>query len=245
MLVETLSAPHSGIHVEQSVLRLYSDFDLKAFTRAWQQVIERHPVLRTAFVWEDLEEPLQIVLRRVKLPLQCQDWRSLAPSQQREQLEHYIDNERSQGFKLTQAPLMRLAVFQIDGQAYELVWTWHHILMDGWCTTLVQQEVLRLYEVYRQGRDLWLEPSPPYRNYIAWLRQQDLSAAEAFWRRLLQGFTRPTPLGMTAKPVDPPEQRYGNQLAYLDTEESAVLQALVQRHRLTLNSLIQGVWACC
>ena len=154
-----------------------------------------------------------------------------------------IDNERSQGFKLTQAPLMRLAVFHIDAQAYELVWTCHHILMDGWCTTLVQQEVLRLYEAYRQGRDLWLEPSPPYRNYIAWLRQQDLSAAEAFWRRRLKGFTRPTPLGMTAEPVDPPEQRYGNQQVYLDTEESAVLQALVQRHRLTLNSIIQGVWA--
>ncbi|MGH8535950.1 MAG: condensation domain-containing protein [Gammaproteobacteria bacterium] len=243
MLIETLSAPRSGIHVEQSVLRLYSDFDLKAFTRAWQQVMERHPVLRTAFVWEDLEEPLQTVLRGVKLPLQHQDWRSLTPSQQREQLEHYMDNERSQGFKLTQAPLMRLAVFQIDGQAHEFVWTCHHILMDGWCKTLVQQEVLRLYEVYRRSQDLWLEPSPPYRNYIAWLRQQDSSAAEAFWRLLLQGFTKPTPLGMTGKPIDPPEPRYGNQQACLDTEESAVLQALVQRHRVTLNSLIQGVWA--
>ncbi|MGH8473947.1 MAG: condensation domain-containing protein, partial [Gammaproteobacteria bacterium] len=91
MLIETLSAPRSGIHVEQSVLRLDSDFDLKAFTQAWQQVMERHPVLRTAFVWEDLEEPLQTVLRRVKLPLKRQDWRSLAPSQQRERLEHYLD----------------------------------------------------------------------------------------------------------------------------------------------------------
>jgi amino acid adenylation domain-containing protein/non-ribosomal peptide synthase protein (TIGR01720 family) len=243
MLIETLSAPQSGIHIEQSVLRLQGDLDVNALTRAWQRVIERHPVLRTAFIGEDLEEPLQIVLKWVRVPWQCQDWRSLPPGRQQEQLERYIDNDRSQGFELTQAPLLRLAVFQTDEQTYELVWTHHHILMDGWCTALLRQEVLRLYNAYRQGQDLWLEPRPPYGNYLAWLKRQELPAAEAFWRRLLQGFTGPTPLGRAAEPVNPPEPRYGSQPAYLDRQESAALQALVRHHRLTLNSLIQGVWA--
>ncbi|OYE03761.1 non-ribosomal peptide synthetase [Nostoc sp. 'Peltigera membranacea cyanobiont' 232] len=244
MLFETLSASESGIHLEQCILNLQEDLDSLAFERAWQRLIERHSILRTAFIWEAQNEPLQVVLKGVEVSLEQQDWRGLSLSQQQEKLETYLSADRLRGLEMTKPPLMRLALFQVDSNAYQFIWTSHHILTDGWCVPLIFKEVFAFYEAFSKGQDLLLEPSHPYRNYITWLKQQDLSQAEAFWRNKLQGFKSPTPLGIEAEPVNfsAQEERYGEQKSCLTAAATAALQSLVRQHHLTLNILVQGVW---
>ncbi|MEH2088950.1 amino acid adenylation domain-containing protein [Nostoc sp.] len=244
MLFETLSASESGIHLEQCILNFQEDLDSLAFEKAWQRLIERHSILRTAFIWEAQNEPLQVVLKGVKISLEQEDWRGLSLSQQQEKLETYLSADRLRGLEMTKPPLMRLALFQVDSNAYQFVWTSHHILTDGWCVPLIFKEVFAFYEAFSKGQDLLLEPSHPYRNYITWLKQQDLSQAEAFWRNKLQGFKSPTPLGIEAEPVNfsAQEERYGEQTACLTPAATAALQSLVRQHHLTLNILVQGVW---
>ncbi|MEH1847189.1 MAG: amino acid adenylation domain-containing protein, partial [Nostoc sp.] len=245
MLFETLSASKSGIHIEQCILNFQEELDLFAFERAWQRIVERHSILRTAFIWEAQDEPLQVLLKRVEVSLEQQDWRGLSLSQQQEKLETYLSADRLRGFKMTRPPLMRLALFQVGSNAYQFVWTFHHILLDGWCMPLILKEIFAFYEVFSTGQDLSLEPSRPYRDYIAWLKQQDLSQAETFWRDKLQGFKSPTPLGMKAEPVNfsDEQERYGKQEACLPALATTALQSLVRKHHLTLNILVQGVWA--
>jgi len=244
MLFETLSASESGIHLEQCILNLQQELDSLAFERAWQRVVERHSIFRTAFIWEAQDEPLQVVLKGVEVSLEQQDWRGLSLSQQQEKLETYLSADRLRGLDMTKPPLMRFALFQVGSNAYQFIWTSHHILTDGWCVPLILKEVFAFYEAFSKGQDLFLEPSHPYRNYIAWLKQQDLSQAEAFWREKLQNFKSPTPLGRKAEPVNfsVQEERYGEQKACLSASATAALQSLVRQHHLTLNILIQGVW---
>jgi thioesterase domain-containing protein/acyl carrier protein len=245
MLFETLSAPEPGIHVEQFVWSLRGDLDLAAFERAWQRVVERHTILRTCFVWQDQDEPLQVVLRRVRVPLQRQDWRGLAPSQQQERLEAHLKADRRRGFAPGRAPLMRLTLFLTGDESYQVAWTFHHILMDGWSAFVVAQQVLTSFQAFSNGQDLKLEPSRPYRDYVRWLKQQDLAQAQAFWAQQLAGFSRPTPLGLRAAPDDSSALpgRYGEQTACLPASTTATLQSLAQQHQLTLSTLVQGVWA--
>jgi amino acid adenylation domain-containing protein/non-ribosomal peptide synthase protein (TIGR01720 family) len=250
MLIETLSSAESGFHIEQFIWRLQSKLDITAFEQAWQHVVDCYPVLRTAFVWQALEEPLQIVFKQVKMPVMQQDWQGLTSSQQQEQLDRYLQNERHQGFNLTQVPLMRLALFQVDEDVYDMVWTYHHILMDGWGLPLLQKELLRFLEALKLGQTLVLEqPVQPYQNYIRWLKQQDLLEAERFWQQTLQGFKKPTPLGILSSQLTGTEepqafsQRYDRQQAQLSSEETARLESLARQHHLTLNVLIQGVWS--
>ncbi|MEH2261609.1 amino acid adenylation domain-containing protein [Nostoc sp.] len=245
MLFETISASESGIHLEQCILNLQEDLNSLAFERAWQRLIERHSILRTAFIWEDRDQPLQVVLKEVEVSLEQQDWCGFSLSQQQEKLGTYLTTDRLRGFEMTEPPLMRLALFRVGSNAYQFVWTSHHILTDGWCVPLIFKEVFAFYEAFSRGQDLLLEPSHPYRNYITWLKQQDLSQAEAFWRDKLQGFKSPTPLGIEAEPVNfsAQEERYGEQKACLPATATAALQSLVRQHHLTLNILIQGVWA--
>jgi hypothetical protein len=212
MLFHTLYEGEPGVYVTQTVHIFRGDLDVPAFQRAWQQVVDRHPVLRTAFLWEGLEVPLQVVRQKVRLPWQVEDWRNLDREEQDARLATFLAEDRSRGFNLSKAPLMRLALFQVDDETYQCVWTQHHILLDGWSVPLVFNEVLAYHEAFARGRDIYLARPRPYRDYIAWLQRQNMAQAEAFWRQFLRGFTARADaehggtgrVGAAAKPLQRP-----------------------------------------
>jgi hypothetical protein len=241
MLFHSLYAPESGVYFEQLTCTLRGDFDVSAFQRAWQRLVERHPVLRTAFAWKRLDKTLQFVHRQVHLPLERQDWRELSPAEQKERLETFLQAERRRGFNLSQAPLVRLALVQTAPDAHYFVWSHHHLLFDGWSMSLLLKEVMIFYQAFCQGQDVQLPPSRPYRDYIAWLQQQDTAEAERFWRQTLRGFIAPTPL--TVDRAIEGEEGCSEQETWLSVETTAALQSLARQHQLTLSTLVQGAWA--
>ncbi len=245
MLCHTLAAPESGVYFTQLSCVLYGELKVSAFRQAWQQVVERHPILRCAFIWEGLDEPLQVVSQQVRLPWEQQDWLGLSPGVQQEQLKAFLQADLQQGFKLDWAPLMRCALIKVREDTYQFVWSNHHLLMDGWCLSIILKEVFAFYEAFNKGQNLCLENPRPYRDYIAWLQQQDLSQAEAFWRQALQGFTAPTSLirGRTVVSLSNQKQTYNEQHLHLSATVTAALNSLAKQHHLTLNTLVQGAWA--
>ena len=196
MLFHTLYAPESGVYFEQTAYTIHGHFNVPAFKQAWERVVERHPILRTLFHWKGRDEALQVVRQRVRLPWTQQDWRGLPPAEQENRLESVLKADRERGFDLSEAPVMRLALIQSAEDAYYFILSRHHLLLDRWSVSIVFKEVFAFYEAFNRGQDLHLEPSLPYRDYIAWLREQDLSQAAMFWRQTLKGFTAPTVLGV-------------------------------------------------
>jgi amino acid adenylation domain-containing protein len=249
LLFHTLYAPASGVYVEQLNCTLGGELNFDAFGRAWQQTIDRHPILRTAFVWEGLDEPVQVVRRSVRLPFTREDWRALPAAEQQERLRAYLKADLRQGFDLSKAPLMRIALLQLAEDSYQFVWSYHHLMLDGWCVPLVLREVFAFYEAFSRGESYAPQRPRPYRDYIAWLRRQDLRKAEAFWRQTLKGFHAPTPLP-TVRAFDAAdgeaaqqEEEYGEQEISLASDTTAALQTLARSQGLTLNTLVQGAWA--
>src|SRR5262249_35222236 len=144
---------------------------------------------------------------------------------------------------LSKAPLMRLTLLRLGEETYQFIWTWHHLLMDGWSSSLVTQEVFAFYKAFCAGRELTLPESRPYRDYIVWLHKQNLSLAEEHWRRLLKGFTAPTPL-LPDRLTEPAQGKsYDEQFIRLSKEATDALQTMARQHRVTLNTLVQGSWA--
>ncbi|WNZ21409.1 amino acid adenylation domain-containing protein [Leptolyngbya sp. NK1-12] len=244
MLFHSLYAPESGLYIEQRCCQIQG-INLAAFKQAWQQVCDRHAILRTAFVWEELDKPLQVVYQSAELPWLEQDWRGLSAVEQQNQLATWLESDRQQGFVLNQAPLMRCALLQIADDTYNFVWTHHHLLLDGWCNAILLQEVFACYEAACQGRSIVLPQPRPYRDYILWLQQQDMAQVEQFWRRLLQGFTTPTFLldAISQSTLVHTSAIYTEQQLIFTPATTSDLQTFVQQHHLTLNTVIQGAWA--
>ncbi|MBE2202015.1 MAG: amino acid adenylation domain-containing protein, partial [Anaerolinea sp.] len=245
MVFHNLYAPDSAAYFIQIACTLRGELNIPAFKQAWQTVMERHPILRTAFHWQRRQEPFQVVYRRLKLPWQAQDWRTLPAADQRTQLDAFLRADRAQGFDLTRPPLMRLALLQTAEHHYHFIWSHHHVLMDGWSLSLILQEVAQLYEAACQDEAVFLPPPRPYSDYIGWLQSQDVSGAESFWRQTLAGFTAATPLGIGKTYANWPskEEDFAKEETNLSAETTAVLQNLAQQHQITLSTLVQGAWA--
>jgi hypothetical protein len=116
--------------------------------------------------------------------------------------------------------------------------------MDGWCQSVILNEFLACYQAFRKGQDAALGPVRPYKDYITWLRGQDQSRAEAFWKATLQGFSQPTPLGAPDEgdSAPPTAERYAEDRVRLSVAATETLTVLTRQNRLTLSVLAQGVW---
>jgi amino acid adenylation domain-containing protein len=169
----------------------------------------------------------------------------VSADEQERQLEAFLGEDRAQGFELSKAPLMRPTLVQLAEDAYQFVWSLHHLLLDGWSLPLFLQEVFQMYDAFCARRELHLDVSRPYGDYIAWLQRQDLAQAEAFWRQTLKGFTAPTVLniGQDHSSSSSKGAGYAEQTMWLSTAATSALRALAQQHQLTLNTLVQGAWA--
>ncbi|MEM7049901.1 MAG: amino acid adenylation domain-containing protein [Acidobacteriota bacterium] len=233
MLFHSLYRPGEGVFVEQLVCDLGGDLDRTAFEDAWRVVAERHPVLATSFQWQDLPRPHQVVGPAAAPALEVVE-------------ELDLEADRRRGFDLSRAPLMRLALTPRPEDGWRLVWTFHHLILDGWSAAQVMSEVLTLY---RGRRATDLPTVAPFRDYVAWLAEGDDQAEEDYWRGVLGDFSAATPLGVD-RPAGRPSTRgdYGggpDRGRRERTVESALVTRLEHQarcHGLTFATLLQGAW---
>jgi non-ribosomal peptide synthetase component F len=239
MLFHAVSDRHSGVDIEQVVATLHEPLDEARFIHAWQRVTDRHPILRTRFRWEDI--PAQEVLAHVHIPVECFDWRTLGEGDRRQRLESFIEADRTHGFDLDRAPLMRLALMRAADCEHWLLWTFHHALLDGRSFPLVLREVFAFY-----GDDnVDLPLSRPYRDHIDRLRAFDESPARHYWRRALAGFRVPTPLVLARdREVENITGRvWGAHESRLSAALTTTLRTRAREISVTINNLLQGAWA--
>ncbi|GER90177.1 hypothetical protein KDW_43390 [Dictyobacter vulcani] len=243
LLFHTLYAPDSGDYIVQSEFTFKGHCDVAALEQAWQLVVNHHPILRTAFLMDNVAEPLQVVRRQVRVPFVELDWCDVAPGEQEERLSAYLQTDRSTGFVLSQAPLLRLALIRFSDDSYKFIWSYHHILLDGWSLPIVLKDVFESYEALCQKNAPRLASIRPYEEYIKWWLQQDMQQAETCWRKTLQGFSTPTQLGIDRVAVSEQPRMYRERAREVGAETVHLLNTLARQHQLTLNTLIQGAWA--
>lgn len=239
MLFHGLLEPESGLYVEQFSWEVAGAFDAEAFARAWQAMVDRHPVLRTGFFWENVERPLQVVRRSAQLPCRQLDWSEVPVEQQRQRLDALMAELHATGFDLRRPPLLRLTTVRLGADRHRVVWDFHHLLLDGWSMPLVLDEVLAGYRADTDGTQATLVDRRPYADYIAWLAEQPLADAQAYWRDQLDGITSPTPLGVDRAQ---PGAGHGERRRDLSSAVAADLRGLARALRVTASTVLAAAW---
>ncbi|MBI3847814.1 MAG: amino acid adenylation domain-containing protein [Planctomycetes bacterium] len=227
LLFHALADPTSDAYIEDLTCEIHGPLDVDAFERAWRHVVQRHAALRTSFVWDGLDEPLQVVHEAIDVPLERRDPATIPASER--------------GYDLARPPLVRLFLHAIGPDAHRFTWSFHHALLDGWSSSLVIREVLDAYESLVAGREVRLPPPRANRDWMAWLARRDRAAAESFWRSRLAGFESPTPL-YGARPVAGASVQH-ERSTRLSASATDALLAFGRKHRLTPNTLLLGAWA--
>lgn len=243
LLLHTLMNPDSGIYLMQDRYRFDRHLDLDAARRAWGLMAQRHEALRAGFAWQAGETPLQVIRREVAAPVQVLEWRELPVEAALAQLDRLLQDELAAGFDMAAAPLWRVRLARLaDGD--RMVLSYHHILMDAWCRSLLLADFFAAYDAFAQGQPPQLAHPVPYRDFIAWLGRQDMAAARAYWRDALRGFGTVTPLPLAGRIAPTSGQsRTADAVVSLSLAETAALQRAAQQQQLTVNTYAQGAWA--
>ena len=246
MLFHSLCARQPGVDVEQLLITLPEALKTDPFERAWRWAAQRHAILRTVFHWEEADQPFQAVHAGVEPELVWHDWRALAPADRERRWEELLSADRRRGFDLRTPPLWRLAVVQVKPREYRLVFTFHHLLLDGRALVVLLTEVFEAYATLAKGGEPAAPPPAPYRDYIIWLQTHDWHESELYWRRVLRGVMAPTALPGSATAAGTQAAVvtvHREQEIVLSTERTDALRGLAQHHGLTLNTLVLGAWA--
>jgi amino acid adenylation domain-containing protein/non-ribosomal peptide synthase protein (TIGR01720 family) len=236
----------SSLYAIQIHTRIEATLDVEAFRQAWRAVVARHDVLRTGFVWKRTGEPLQIVYEAVDpddSACAVEDWRAVPVAQQEARQLGYLAEEQRRGFDFERPPLARIALLRTGDAEWHVVWTAHHLVLDGWSGSLVIADVLRAYQAIVGGHAMPAASSGRYRDYIAWLQRQDVARAEAFWRRTMDGFTSPTLLA--AQDRNAMHRTVATEMlrGLLSSSHAEALQRIGRARSLTLNTWLVGAWA--
>ncbi|HEX8184680.1 MAG TPA: condensation domain-containing protein, partial [Blastocatellia bacterium] len=244
MLFHDAYTPGSMAYFEQFSYLIRGELQPEFFSQAWQIVANRHAVFRTSFHWQDLPKPVQVVQEMVSVPWFFADWRGLAPGLQTQKWQQHLEEDRKRPFRLDRAPLLRCHLAQLSDRQYFFAWSHHHIILDGWCLSIIVGELLEIYRALRGGHRPGLRPARPYRDYIVWMQQQDQDKARDFWKAELKGFTAPTELPMiAANHTERSVLTDCHQRQSLSSDLSQKLRLLAAQHQITANTLTQAAWS--
>ena len=244
MLFHALSAPATGVDIQQVIVTLAERVDVAALELALCDVMRRHPILRTRFRWLDVEEPCQEVLAQAEIGATVADWSDLAPEVAQQRFDAHVRADRRRDFDLARAPMMRLFVALFSGGQSRVMWTFHHAMLDGRSFPIILREWFALYDAALRGEMLSLPQARPFRDYIVWRRSLDSAAAEKFWRTTLANFDASTPFGIDAvRSGGPADASVEARERRLSLETSDRLREAAERAEVTVNTMLQAAWA--
>ena len=247
MLFDTLYNVGNPIYIERATLRLDGKLDSQTLKQAIQQTVVQHDVLRTLFVWENRDEPLQVVKSEAEIPWKEEDWWTVPQEEVLAELTKYLDNERRNPFELSRAPLCRISLIRHTPTCHYLVFVFHHMILDRWSAGIVLNEFIATYHQLTSNETSISKPiRQPYSEFINWLQAQEPAQMQAFWQKELAGFSAPTKIGIEQPNLSDTLKQQFNQFrqteTHLSVEATTKLVEMAQQNQLTLSTVIHGAW---
>ncbi|EST33059.1 hypothetical protein N566_19670 [Streptomycetaceae bacterium MP113-05] len=252
MLYHALAEPGTHTYIEQLVCELRGEADPERLVHAWRTALTRHTALRAHCSWEEWDRPVLVVPRGIDVPVTSQDWTergevepaALGEQETEERLARFLAEDRETGFDLGAGALMRLALLRTAHDRWVLVWTHHHLLIDGWSLPVVAGEAFELYREATAGRDATLPPAPDYGAFVRWNTERDRGHEETFWRGRLDGFTSPALLRpATLTRGDTSDGARHEPGARLTPERDATVRRAARARGVTVAALVHAAWA--
>lgn len=228
-----------GRFVHQAVLLLEGCADEARLERALQAVVVRHDAFRSAFFSSRAGALVQVVRRESVLSVRRMDWSDLSAAEQQRRLRTLQKLDLEHGVEPSRAPLIRAVLVRTEPESSVLLWTYHHLVADGWSLPLVMRD---LRESYVTGQ----APTAPVGHFgvfARWLARVNRDEHEAFWIHYLDRLKVPAPLSAAGRKSD-----FSYRVEYGVLEQQAGEEAMTRWERaarnegVTFPALLQAAW---
>ncbi|MGI8633764.1 MAG: condensation domain-containing protein, partial [Segetibacter sp.] len=179
------------------------------------------------------------------LPVEILDYRHMDPEERAAALKQFETTDRAKPFEFAEAPLMRVALIRLTDERFHMLWTSHHILFDGWSLPIMMEGFLSGYETLVAGKEIVSEEEDRYEDYIRHIDRGNREQEETYWRNYMQGVEQSTLLPFIGTTTERTKGAgiYKSIYFQVDAERTEKIQAFGQKHHITINTIMQGVWS--
>lgn len=228
-------------YVEQAVFEIIGSIDITAFEEAFNMVIQKHDSFRSIFIFGKGKRPLQGVLKERRIEIFRYNIQDKTDSELEEYMKEFCLNDREKGFNLKKDVLLRISVVDLKPGRYKIIWTFHHIIMDGWCLGIIMKDFFQFYESILTGNTLDKARISQYSEYIKWLKSKNSTKAMDYWKNYLDQYDTSFSL-----PADISTNMSGYEMGIyefkLKDELAQKIQNFASDNLITMNSIFQTLW---
>ncbi|GAA3937011.1 hypothetical protein GCM10022209_34820 [Chitinophaga oryziterrae] len=244
MLFHGLYDREGGTYIEQFVCELMQ-LQVDTFIQSWEQLLRCYSILRTGFYYDEFSIPVQCVYRNVEMPVTILDYRGMSEDEQANAFAAFKAEDLRHGFDFSEAPLMRLTLVRLQEDDYKMLWTSHHILLDGWSLPVMVDRLLNTYELLATGKPLAAITEDRFEDYIRYQERRDKEQVASYWKNYLEGINEGSLLPFIGTAVSRTKGggAYRKKTVLIDRTATSRLSAYAQRHHITTSTLMEGVWA--
>lgn len=240
MLFHYISQVNSDMYFEQLSLRLEGNIEINKLNEAWNFVIKNNEMLRTVFRWENIEKPLQVVLKENTVDINQYDFSRLPQTRRNALLEELLENDRKEKIDITEKPY-RILLCKLSQTEHQMIISNHHIIFDGWSTGVILKELFEAYDYICLGQEPTSTSKVKFKQYINWIQGIDKSKQESFWMQYLEGFNNKTLLPFDNKPSDK-VSTHESIINRIPSDIRLKLEDLAKENKTTLASIIYTAW---
>ena len=231
-----------SLYFEQFEFSLQGEVDRDLLEKSFNLLLARYDVLRTVFVQEGFQEPLQIVLKPRPSSVRFMDISPLELEACAHYIEKFKQTDREEGFDLSADILIRIALLKTGIDSYKVILSFHHTIMDGWCMGIIFKDLIHIYMSLRERQTISLEPVKPYSEFIKWLETWNKEKAWEFWKEYLDGYDRTVGLPKYSKPGKEIEYKLEEYSLVIDEELTTFLVMAAHENQVTINTMLQTLW---
>lgn len=242
MLFNYLYNKNSSAYFQQFCFALEADLDIDVFEKSFNKVIDMYDAFRTIFIYEKVEEPKQVVLAERTARIYYKDISQMEAQEQLKFLQEFKEKDKEKGFNISRDILMRISIIKLGENDYQIIWSHHHIIMDGWCLGLVLKDFVNIYKSLKAREEPKLVRSYQYANYINWLTKQDKSYAKQYWKKYLENYDNEILFDQKTKvkvyEYDKKEVHFT-----INKDITANIIDICRKNNVTINNAFQAIWA--
>jgi fengycin family lipopeptide synthetase D len=242
MLFHSLVDSESKAYFEQRILTIRGNIDIELFETSFNMLIDRYDILRSVFFHENLSKPQQLVFKSRKVKINFEDVSNQTESEK--YIESFIENDKKNSFDLKRDILIRLSILKIRKEEYKIIWSFHHILMDGWCIGILMSDFFDIYYSLKDDKKIDMEPVVPYINYINWLKSKSVEKGLEYWKSYLDGYESLVMVPETKENTsDDSNTRELNSIRIkFDKNQTKIIETVAKKNQITVNILFQAAW---
>ncbi|MBO9203419.1 MULTISPECIES: amino acid adenylation domain-containing protein, partial [Niastella] len=243
MLFHGLYNTETGLYVTQFTGEL-GDVNTAVFRQTWQHLFRQHSILRTAFCYQELGQPVQCVYKQTEPAIEIIDYSDRSKEEQKRLIGEYSLRARLRTIDFSKPPLMWIGLLKTTADSWYMIWTFHHILLDGWSVPLLIREFMEVYGCLLKNEPLPERPQDLYEHYIKYIFRKDTHREEDYWRGYLNGISDQTLLPfIAASDRTKGKGVFAEAWLSFDKAVKAQVERYAQQCHITVNTLMQGIWA--